>query len=491
MPLTFRKQKQESQGQGAGNSFDPERIAQVENENRLLKAALSKVAEKISRLGINMVGVAGDIDTFAGKSKEQLNGLNSLTEELDTVQQCTQLITESVEHARSVSNQTNGEIGSAQQNTDEALGAIGGLVNEVSSLESGMDELNQTVETILSVTDVIETIANQTNMLALNATIEAARAGEAGKGFAVVANEVKQLAQNTSNATHQIAETIERIQKSLSSLNGQAARTASDAKNLGTHTNTFTDLMTTMGEAVGEFDKSTETVQTHTVAVDKTCRGFASTFSELTETASHSSQEMVAFSQKIGTITDDFDGLVIDIMKEGADIFDRKLMELVTDNAALISRTFENAIESREITMDDLFDEKYVSIGGTDPEQFKTKFTHFTDKVLTPIQEEIVAQYPDNIVFSACVDRNCYLPTHNKKFSQPQSRDPIWNFANCRNRRIFSDRAGKRAAQNEKPVLLQTYRRDMGGGNFVVMKELDAPVIVKGRSWGNLRLAYK
>lgn len=76
-------------------------------------------------------------------------------------------------------------------------------------------------------------------------------------------------------------------------------------------------------------------------------------------------------------------------------------------------------------------------------------------------------------------------------FCVPQGDDPSWNMANCRNRRIFDDRAGMRAAKNEEPVLLQTYRRDMGGGNFVVMKEVDAPIMVRGRRWGTLRLAYK
>jgi methyl-accepting chemotaxis protein len=38
---------------------------------------------------------------------------------------------------------------------------------------------------------------------------------------------------------------------------------------------------------------------------------------------------------------------------------------------------------------------------------------------------------------------------------------------------------------------LQTYRRDMGAGQFVVMKEAAAPITVQGRHWGGLRLAFK
>ncbi len=89
------------------------------------------------------------------------------------------------------------------------------------------------------------------------------------------------------------------------------------------------------------------------------------------------------------------------------------------------------------------------------------------------------------------MDRNGYLPTHNRKFSQPPSQDPDWNAQNCRNRRIFNDRTGLASARNTRPILLQTYRRDMGGGQFVVMNELAAPIMVEGRHWGAFRIGFR
>ena len=78
-----------------------------------------------------------------------------------------------------------------------------------------------------------------------------------------------------------------------------------------------------------------------------------------------------------------------------------------------------------------------------------------------------------------------------KRFSREQSDDLVWNSANCRNRRIFNDRTGLRAAQSQSKFLLQTYRRDMGGGEFVLLKDLSMPIWVGGRHWGALRLAYR
>ena len=42
-------------------------------------------------------------------------------------------------------------------------------------------------------------------------------------------------------------------------------------------------------------------------------------------------------------------------------------------------------------------------------------------------------------------------------------------------------------ARSTKPFLVQTYRRDMGE-RFDLMKDVSAPVTVKGRRWGNLRV---
>jgi methyl-accepting chemotaxis protein len=195
-------------------------------------------------------------------------------------------------------------------------------------------------------------------------------------------------------------------------------------------------------------------------------------------------------SNDLRGIADTTDELVLGVPLAGLETPDSKYVTLVTERARHISSLFERAVADGEITAEALFDRDYQPIPDTNPEQVVTGFTEFTDRVLTPVQEPILEQ-DDSIVYCAAVDENGYLPTHNLKFSKPQGDDPTWNTANCRNRRIFDDRAGLRAAKNEKPVLLQTYRRDMGGGKFVVMKEVDAPIHVNGRRWGTLRLAYK
>ena len=84
--------------------------------------------------------------------------------------------------------------------------------------------------------------------------------------------------------------------------------------------------------------------------------------------------------------------------------------------------------------------------------------------MLPPIQEPLLANEA-RMVFCAAVDRNGYLPVHNRKYSLPQRPgEKAWNTANSRNRRIFDDRAGLASARNVRPYLIQVYPRDMGNG---------------------------
>src|SRR5690606_14190789 len=123
--------------------------------------------------------------------------------------------------------------------------------------------------------------------------------------------------------------------------------------------------------------------------------------------------------------------------------------------------------------------------------QYDKPYVSVLEQELWSIQEPILAA-DEKVVFCAAVDRNAYLPVHNKKYSLPQRPgDPEWNTANSRNKRIFDDRAGLSAARNTRPYMIQYYPRDMGGGQVVMMWEIVAPIRVLGRHWGGFRMAYR
>ena len=159
--------------------------------------------------------------------------------------------------------------------------------------------------------------------------------------------------------------------------------------------------------------------------------------------------------------------------------------------AAQITCVLEDLLAARSLTIDELFDTNYLAVPGTNPQQVENRALAHLEQVLPDIQEAILRESTD-LAFCAAVDRNGYLPVHNRIYSKPQKPDdPVWNAANSRNKRIFDDRAGLSAARNTRPVLIQTYARDMGNGNTVWMKEIDAPIHINGRHWGGFRTAYK
>jgi len=156
-----------------------------------------------------------------------------------------------------------------------------------------------------------------------------------------------------------------------------------------------------------------------------------------------------------------------------------------------LTRMFETAIANGAISVDDMFDENYVEIAGTNPVQHSTRILNWADRALPPFQEAFLAKDP-RMVFCAMIDRNGYLPVHNKIYSHPQRPgDLAWNTANSRNRRIFNDAAGLAAGRNLRSYLIQSYARDMGNGNTIMMREIDVPIRVNGRHWGGFRTAYK
>ena len=159
---------------------------------------------------------------------------------------------------------------------------------------------------------------------------------------------------------------------------------------------------------------------------------------------------------------------------------------MVSDAARAAGQILDQAVDAGRITIVDLFDENYQAIPNTRPQKFKTRFDDFADQALTPLQERLLEQNPF-VVYGICCDRRGYVPTHNRKFSQPLTGNEKIDFVNNRTKRIFDDPVGRRCGAHQQICLLQTYRRDTGE----IMHDISAPVYVKGRHWGGMRIGYK
>ena len=188
---------------------------------------------------------------------------------------------------------------------------------------------------------------------------------------------------------------------------------------------------------------------------------------------------------------EEVDGAALDAKLVAIRDENREFVDRATAAAAHISKAFEDMVSAGKLTREALFDNRYVRIEGSNPVQYRTRFLDAFDAMLPAIQEPLLAS-DRRMTFCVAVDRNAYLPVHNRIYSHPQRPgDVSWNTANCRNRRIFDDRAGLSAARNVRPALIQSYPRDMGNGTIIMMREIDAPIRVFGQHWGGFRTAYR
>lgn len=230
-----------------------------------------------------------------------------------------------------------------------------------------------------------------------------------------------------------------------------------------------------MSSAVNQVNEQVARIASAAAANLEKCGHMTAEVGELVEGVELSSANLQDARGRVNNLLELGESLVELTAASGCETVDTPFIRALSAAAQNVSEMFESAVARGEIALADLFDENYRPIPNTNPQQYVTRFTEFTDRVMPPIQEALL-NFDPKVVFCAAVDRNGYLPTHNKKFSQPQGADPAWNAANCRNRRIFNDRTGLAAGRNQKPFLLQTYRRDMGGGAFVLMKDLSVPI---------------
>jgi methyl-accepting chemotaxis protein len=451
---------------------------------------VDQLANRIGGLGVELADVAGNLQEVAARVSGQSERFGHLQKTAETMVSANHNIATASRAVQSATSAAVGEITQSRAVVETAVKHIAELIDAVRRIELSLGSVGTALAQVAKVSGSIEAIAKQTNLLALNATIEAARAGAAGRGFAVVASEVKNLAEATRQATHLIGETVRDLNGQVGHLIGASGDASLRAKNAGEGAQQIQSIIvrvqdgfTSVGQEIDGVAKAATSNLSH-------CDLVISELGNLAKGVDLSSTELKHADDRVAKLLDLSEGLIELIAASGVETSDAPLIRVVVDTAKQISAAFESAIERGDIRLEQLMDENYREIPGTDPKQYLTDYVAFTDRILPPIQDPIQKIDP-RIAFCVAWAKGGYLPTHNPNYRLPQGPDPVWNNANCRNRRLFNDRAVRKVAGNTKPFLLQTYRRDMGGGNFVLMKDVSSPIHVRGRHWGTFRMGFR
>jgi methyl-accepting chemotaxis protein len=420
--------------------------------------AVRAISSQVSNIGRDAAEVRGAMEDTQKIVQAQSEAMKAVAAQLADVQNAQSAIagvtTESLEAV------------------DRARAALQGVSAEVQGI---VDTLHEVAEAAGQITQ----IALQTRLVAFNASVEAKRAGEAGRGFGVVADAVKDLAAKVETSSKAIMRTVGELDSRVEAFSRELQHDSGTSAKQGAIHVAFASVE----EDVRRISRAAEQSRA-------TCE-------RLNERARELEREVLQAMQGLNTslaCSDRFLRVAEEMIEQvaacGIETADTPYIRAAQEAAAQVSKLLEDAVRTGAISLADLFDEHYKPIANTNPAQHTTRFCELADRLFPQVQERILGM-SDKVAFAISSDRNGYIAMHNKKYSHPQRGDVLWDTANSRWRRIFNDRTALASSRNQKPFLLQTYRRDMGGGNFVLLKEAAAPISVNGRHWGGFRLGFK
>jgi methyl-accepting chemotaxis protein len=460
-------------------------IAKVGNDNNKANELLASISVLSSKLGLELVSVSGAIDDVVTTHNAQANSLVSLAQIANKVAQHNSNIANRANQAKDI-------VHTSAIDTDRRIShTINALQNWAQSAQNSSNRINELASTINQVELIaksIEKIASDINMLALNATIEAARAGDAGRGFAVVATEVKNLSTLTREASKDIQTTLINLTQEIAHLKENSSQDLLQARTMCGDMDDQSASLGTLKENFNSIAETIDIVVEYAKISEQSSLSLSLDIGEIQTEVLSLDNILIEAGQKLETISINGETIMQLTSNMGANKEDENIIDFAKMGASEIANYIETAINNGSLSEKDAFDTNYRQIIGSQPVQYLTNYIDFSDKLFPNTQEKIL-QLDKKIIFCAAVDKNGFLPTHNNKFSQKQKPNEVeWNRANCRNRTLFDDRVGKRAAQNQNGPLVQAYRRNMGNKEFKMMRDFSVPIFVNKKHWGAFRI---
>jgi methyl-accepting chemotaxis protein len=342
---------------------------------------------------------------------------------------------------------------------------------------------------VQTVSSTIEAIARKTNMLALNATIEAARAGDAGRSFAVVAAEVKKLAHDTRAATSQIGSTIAELTREAGAVTAEIKTGVERSRAAQGGFGTISETVREVSEIVGMVDRQTEGIAHSTSMIQTSVDRVKAGLTEFAADARENGNELLTAEKRLAHLEMLSNTMLDTLANSGAEIDDTPFILKAQESSRKIEAAIEQAVDAGEVSLEDVFDNDYKIVEGSNPVQYEVRFNDAADRLVRPILDQTKAG-DNRIIGSAIGDVNGYLPTHLSERSHPQGADPTWNDEHCRNKRILIDDTTRMALASDNPATLATYRMELGD-KYIPVKNVFVPLWIKGRRWGNFELAYR
>jgi methyl-accepting chemotaxis protein len=451
--------------------------------------AIRAVARDCGSLSMECSDVAGYVKGVSDRIGEHMKMLDQLVEVTTRLLGDQGRVSDSTDEARLLSEQAKAKLEAGREAIEGTIEGFKGLTDLIVQLGERMAGFASAMSQVQTVSSTIETIARKTNMLALNATIEAARAGDAGRSFAVVAAEVKKLAHDTRAATSQIASTIGELTREAGAVTTEIKTGVERSRAAQSGFGTISETVREVSEIVGLVDRQTEGIAHSTSMIQTSVDRVKAGLTDFATDARENGKELLTAEKRLAHLEMLSNTMLDTLANSGAEIDDTPFILKAQETCRRIQAEVEKAIAAGEVSLEDVFDQDYQIIEGSNPVQYNVRFNDTADRLIRPILDGSESS-DGRIIGCAIGDMNGYLPTHLSKRSHPQGPDPVWNDEHCRNRRILIDDTTRMALASDRPATLATYRMELGD-KYIPVKNVFVPLWIKGRRWGNFELAYR
>ena len=440
------------------------------------------IREAIVHLSGSASGMMALCAQQSSGAAQQASAVQEVTITSEQIAITARQITDNAQTVEAMALETSICCASGKSDVANATSGMTQLKNQVQVIAASMVVLGENSQKIGAVVEIIDEISDQTNLLALNAAIEAAGAGEAGKRFAVVAKQVRRLAERTVLATGQIKGLVDEIQLATNST--IRAREAG-AQAVDSAAFLVDKVQLSFSAIIGQVEKTARAAQEITLSTQQqtsACEQMADSMNEVRDVAqlaAESSTETERSINEIKVLTEELKAL----MEE--EILTKGKAE-ASSGARFVEKLLRGALEGGKLSGEDIFDEKYLPIPGTEPQKYHTRYDSFLDGTILAMQDASLEK-DCQCIYAVLVDRNGYLPTHNSRYQQPLTGDQQKDKVGNRTKRIFDTPVELAAARNSsEPLLVQVHRRDTGEKVW----DISAPVFVEGRHFGAFRVGY-
>ena len=452
-------------------------------------SALDRIPEACGKVTVGCSDVAGIVQAVLDSSgilRAEHVELQGTVRELEADQR---KVAEASDEARILSARAIERLNQGTSQIQSSLSQITNLLDLVETLATHVTGFAAAMDQVKRCSQDIEQIAETTNILALNATIEAMRAGEAGRTFAVVANEVKTLAGETRKATDEISDVIETLGSEASMVIERIEAGAKASNEAKASVASIDATISGVSQLVEEVDQQNDQITRATGMMTEHVDRVSTVLESYDRAANENEQRLETAHERIEELELTASEMFDRIVKAGLSPQDSQLVERAVNHAANLARIAEEAIDRGEITLDELFDTKYVPVPGTNPQLYRTRASDWADRNWRPVIDAVVGE-GGAVKMCSPADMNGFLPTHVTERSRKPTGDVTHDTTYCRNGRILLDAIDKRAKENTDEYMMAVYRQEGDGTNYVVVRNVYVPLFIKGRRWGDSELAY-